>query len=59
MKLTHAHIPMGDGTYEMLYNRENKYTHVMDLRGPNYVSEHYHDMPPQVIEYDPSKLPFM
>jgi hypothetical protein len=31
----------------------------MDLRGPNYVSEHFYDMPPQVFEYDPSYLPFM
>jgi hypothetical protein len=59
MNLTHAYIPMGDGTYEILYNMETKYTHVMDLRGPNYVSEHYYDMTPQVIEYDPSDLPFM
>jgi hypothetical protein len=59
MNLTHAYIPMGDGTYEILHNREKKDTHVMDLRGPNYVSEHYYDMPPQVIEYDPSELPFM
>jgi hypothetical protein len=59
MDLTHAYIPMGDGTYEILHNREKKDTHVMDLRGPNYVSEHYHDMPPQFIEYDPSELPFI
>ena len=59
MNLAHAYIPMGDVTYEILHNRENKYTLVMDLRGPNYVSEHYYDMPPQVIEYDLSKLPFM
>ena len=59
MNLTHAYIPMGNGTYEMLHNREKKYTHVMDLRGPNYVSEKYYDMPPQVTEYYPSKLPFM
>jgi hypothetical protein len=46
MNLTHAYIPMGNDTYEILYNRENKDTHVMDLRGPNYASEHYYDMPP-------------
>jgi hypothetical protein len=50
---------MGDGMYEILHKREKKHTLVMDLRGPNYVSEHYYDMPPQVIEYDPSELPFM
>jgi hypothetical protein len=59
MNLTHAYIPMGDGMYEILHNREKKDTHVMDLRAPNYVSEHYYHMPPKVIEYDPSKLPFM
>jgi hypothetical protein len=59
MNLTHAYIPMGDGTYEILHNMEKKDTHVMNLRGPNYVSEHYHDIPPQIIEYDPSELPFM
>jgi hypothetical protein len=59
MNLTHENIPMGDDTYEILHNREKKDTHVMDLRGPNYVSEHYHDMLPQFIEYDPSELPFM
>jgi hypothetical protein len=46
MNLTHAYIPMGDGTYEILHNREKKDTHVMNLRGPSYVSEHYHDIPP-------------
>jgi hypothetical protein len=59
MNLTHENIPMGDDAYEILHNREKKDTHVMDLRGPNYVSEHYHDMLPQFIEYDPSELPFM
>jgi hypothetical protein len=59
MNLTHPYILMGDGMYEILHNNEKKDTHVMDLRGPNYVSEHYYDMSPQVIEYDPSKLPFM
>ena len=59
MNLTHAYIPMVDGMYEILHNKEKKDTHVMDLRGPNYVSEHCYDMHPQVIEYDPSKLPFI
>jgi hypothetical protein len=59
MNLTHAYIPMGNGMYEILHNKEKKDTYVMDLRHPNYVSEHYYDMPPQVIEYDPSELPFM
>jgi hypothetical protein len=31
----------------------------MDPSGPNYVSEHNYDVPPQIIEYDPSELPFI
>jgi hypothetical protein len=59
MSLTHAYIPMGDGTYEILHNREKNNKHVMDPIGPNYVSEHIHDVPPQIIEYGPSELPFI
>jgi hypothetical protein len=59
MNLAHAYIPIGDGMYGILHNMEKKDTHVMDMRGPNYVSEHYYDMAPKVIEYDPSDLPFM
>jgi hypothetical protein len=44
---------------ESYITREKNDTHVMDLRGPNYVSEHYYDMFLQVFEYDPSKLPFI
>jgi hypothetical protein len=32
---------------------------VTDPSGPDYVSEHDYDVPPQIIEYDPSELPFM
>jgi hypothetical protein len=59
MNLTHAYIPMGNATHEILHNKEKKDTHVMDVRGRNYVSEHYYDMPPHDIEYDPSELPFI
>jgi hypothetical protein len=31
----------------------------MDPSCPNYVNEHNYDVPPQVIEYDPSELPFI
>jgi hypothetical protein len=31
----------------------------MDPNGPDYVSECDYDVPPQIIEYDPSELPFM
>jgi hypothetical protein len=59
MDLTHAHIPMGDGTFQILYNQEKDDRHVMDLDGLDYVSECDYDVPTQSIEYDPSELPFM
>jgi hypothetical protein len=59
MDLTHAHIPMGDGTFQILYNREKTNRHVMDLDGPDYASECDYDVLPQTIEYDPSELPFL
>jgi hypothetical protein len=31
----------------------------MDPNGPNYASECDYDVPPYIIEYDPSELPFM
>ena len=46
MNLAHAYIPMGDVTYEILHNRENKYTLVMDLDGHDYASECDYDVLP-------------
>jgi hypothetical protein len=37
MDLTHAHIPMGDGTFQILYNREKFDIHVMNPDGHDYV----------------------
>jgi hypothetical protein len=51
MNLTHAYILMGDGMYEILHKREKKDTHVMNLRGANYVSKHYHDIVRYVLYY--------
>jgi hypothetical protein len=34
MDLTHAHIPMGDGTFEILYNQEVSRKHVLDQNDP-------------------------
>jgi hypothetical protein len=59
MNLTHAYIPMGDGTHVILDNIYKKDTHVMNLKGPNYVNEHYPDIPSHIFEYDPFELPFM
>jgi hypothetical protein len=43
----------------ILHSQEKNDKHVMDPSGPNYVSEHNYDVPPQIIEYDPYELPFM
>jgi hypothetical protein len=59
MDLTHAHIPMGDGTFQILYNREKFDRHMVDPYGPDYASECDYDVLPQTIEYDSSELPFM
>jgi hypothetical protein len=39
MDLTHAHISMGDDTFEILYSRQVVKKHVMDLFSPDYHSE--------------------
>jgi hypothetical protein len=59
MDLTHAHIPMGDGTFQILYNREKNDRLVMDPDGHDYAYEYDYDVLPHTIEYDSSKLPFM
>jgi len=46
MSLTHAYIPMDDGTYEILHRREKNDKHVMDPNGPDYISECDYDVPP-------------
>jgi len=59
MSLTHAYIPMGDVTYDIIHIQEKNDKHVMFMSGPNYVSEHNYDVPPKIIEYDPYELPFI
>ena len=59
MDLSHAHIPMGNDTFEILYSRERADKHVMDLNGPYYTSEGEFDEVLDTIEYDPWDLPFM
>jgi hypothetical protein len=59
MDLTCAHIPMGDGSFEILYSQERVDRHVIDPNGLDYVSECDYVVPPWIIEYDPSDLPFM
>jgi hypothetical protein len=58
MDLTHAHIPMGDGTFEILYSQHVAKNHVVDPNSPDYWSDCEYDVTPQVIEYDPWDLPF-
>jgi hypothetical protein len=59
MDLTHAHIPMGNGTFEVLYNREQVDKHVMDTNSPEYTSEDEFDEVLDTIEYSIRNLPFM
>ena len=59
MDLTHAHTPMGDGTFEILYSREKDDKHVMNPNGPDYTSEDDFDEVSDTIDYDPWDLPFM
>jgi len=58
MDLTHAHIPMGDGTFEILYSWQVVKKHVMDPNHPDYHSDCEFDVPQQVIEYYPWEFPF-
>jgi len=59
MDLTHAHIPMGYGTFEVLYSREQANKHVVDPSSPDYTCEDEFDEVPYTIEYDPYDLHFM
>jgi len=53
MNLTHAHIPMGYGTSEILYSQEQAKNHVMDPNGPDYMNECDFYVSRQINEYDP------
>jgi hypothetical protein len=59
MDLTHAHIPMGDGNFEVLYSQERADKHVIDPSSHDYTSEDEFDEVSDTIEYDPWDLPFM
>jgi hypothetical protein len=56
MDLTNAHIPMGDGTFKVLYNREVSRKHVLDRNDPYYSSKDDFDEAPYTIEYYPRDL---
>jgi hypothetical protein len=58
MDLTHEHIPMEDGTFEILYRRQVFKKHVMDLNHPDYHSDYELEVSKQIIEYDPQDFPF-
>jgi hypothetical protein len=45
MDLTHAYIPIGYGTFEILYSRERVDRNVMDPNSLDYVSECDYDVP--------------
>jgi len=59
MNLTHSYIPMGNGTFQILYRQEKNDKHVMDPNGPDYVNKCDYDVPQHIIEYHPSAFPFM
>jgi hypothetical protein len=59
MDLTHAHIPMGDGIFEVLYSLERDNKHVSDPNGLEYTSEDEFDEVQDTIEYDLQDFPFM
>jgi hypothetical protein len=59
MDLIHAHIPMGDGSFEILYSRVKADKHVIDPNGLDYTSEDEFDEVPNNIEYDPRDFPFV
>jgi hypothetical protein len=46
MDLTHAHIPMGDRKFEILYNQHVVNNHVVDLNGLDYCSDCEYDVAP-------------
>jgi hypothetical protein len=58
MDLTHEHIPMGDGTFEILYSRKVVKKHVMDLNHLYYHDDCELDVPQKIIEHDPQDFPF-
>ena len=58
MDLTHTHIPMGDGTFEILYSRQRYEKYMMNPNSLDYTSESEFDVHFQIIEYDPWDLPF-
>ena len=46
MDLTHAHIPMGDGTFEIMYSQHVAKNHVVDPNIPDYWSDCEYDVTP-------------
>jgi len=46
MDLTHAHIPMGYGTFDILYNQHVAKNHVVDPNSPDYWSVCEYDVEP-------------
>jgi len=59
MDLTHAYIPMEDGTFEVLYNRLESKEHVIQWDHPNHINDNEFVEEPLPIEYDPHDLAFM
>jgi hypothetical protein len=58
MDLTHAHIHIQDGTFEILYSRYVAKNHVDDPNSPEYWSDCEYDVTHHIIEYEPWDLLF-
>jgi hypothetical protein len=56
--LTHAHIPMGNDIFEILYKIHVVKKHVMDLNLLDYHNDCELYVPRQIIEYDPRDFTF-
>jgi hypothetical protein len=58
MDCSHAFIPMGDGTYDVLYSQSESPRHVYDLRSAESIGADDFDRVSYEPPYDASELPF-
>jgi hypothetical protein len=58
LDFSHAFIPMGDGTYEVLYSQPESQHHVCLLNGTDATSDDEFDRVSNEPPYDASELPF-
>jgi hypothetical protein len=58
LDFSHAFIPMGDGTYEVLYSQPESQHHVCLFNGTDTASDDEFDRVSNEPPYDASELPF-